>query len=49
MAHNLKQLGQTRPANTTAVSIYNPPAGDNVVHSIVICNTGSVAAKYRIF
>jgi hypothetical protein len=49
MAHDLKQLGQSRPSTTTAASIYNPPAGDNVVHTIIICNTSNSAAKYRIF
>jgi hypothetical protein len=49
VAHTLKQLGQQRPNTTAAVSIYNPPVGNSVVHSIIICNTTTSAAKYRIF
>ncbi len=44
-----KQLGQSRPANTTAVSIYSP--GSNIetrVHVVIVCNTTSSAATYRI-
>ncbi|MCP4900122.1 MAG: hypothetical protein GY906_24390 [bacterium] len=45
-----KQLGQARPANTTAVSIYNP--GPNVITeltAIFICDTAGGTPKYRIF
>lgn len=45
-----KQLGQLAPANTTAVSIFNPSETDRyTVKSIVICNTTGSAATYRIF
>lgn len=43
-------LGQLRPANTTAASIYTP--GDGVIaliDSIVVCNTGAGPCLYRIF
>ena len=49
MAHNLKQLGQLRPSEITAVSLYSPPVGDNVVHSIIVCNTSDSEATYSIF
>lgn len=50
MTTTLKQLGQTRPANTTAVSIYSPASNiDSLVKSIVICNTSGAAAVARIF
>ena len=50
MAQVDKMLGQARPANTTAVSIYSPTEGvtANVFH-IVICNTTGTAATFRIF
>ena len=45
-----KQLGQLRPANTTAASLYSPGAGVTaVIKSIVICNTTASAADFRIF
>jgi len=45
-----KQLGQLRPANTTAASIYSPP-GNAVtrVENIIICNSSGSSAKFRIF
>ena len=50
MTTTLKQLGQLRPANTTAASLYSPGASvDAVVKSIVICNTSGAAAKARVF
>lgn len=50
MAQIGKMLGQARPANTTAVSIYSPTTGvtANIQH-IVICNTTGTAATFRIF
>ncbi len=49
MAHVLKQLGQSRPANTTAVSIYSPGAStETVIHNIVVSNTSASSAAYRI-
>jgi hypothetical protein len=46
----VQQLGQARPANTTAVSIYSPASGINaVLKTIVIANTTGSSASYRIF
>ena len=45
-----KQLGQSRPTDTTAVSIYSPSTTDRcVVHNIIVCNTTSSTATYRLF
>ncbi len=45
-----KQLGQLRPANTTAASIYSPGTNVKAVRmSLVICNTTATKAKFRIF
>jgi hypothetical protein len=45
-----KQLGQLKPANTTAASLYSPGAGVTaIVKSIWICNTTSATATFRIF
>ena len=45
-----QQLGQLRPANTTAASLYSPGASEiAVIKTIVICNTISTPAKFRIF
>ena len=50
MATTLKQLGQLTPANTTAASLYSPGAStQTLIKSIVVCNTGNTANKYRIF
>ena len=50
MAFQEKQLGQVRPANTTAVSIYSPAASTTgIIKNIVICNTSAASAKMRIF
>ena len=46
----IKQLGQLRPANTTAASIYSPASGVNTdVKTLVVCNQTAGAADYRIF
>ena len=44
------QLGQTRPSNTTAVSIYSPDGGEvaNIL-DIVVCNTTSSGATFSIY
>ncbi len=45
-----KLLGQARPANTTAVTIYSPPV--NVwteITKVIICNTSGSSAKFRLF
>ena len=45
-----QQLGQLRPANTTAASIYSPAAEVTWIgKSVVICNTSSATALARIF
>lgn len=50
MTTTLKQLGQLRPANTTAASLYSPGAStDAVVKAIVICNTSGADATARVF
>lgn len=50
MGHILKQLGQLRPANTTAASLYSPGAStEAVIQTIIVCNTSGAAATYRIF
>ena len=50
MAHVLKQLGQLRPANTTAASLYSPASStEAVIQSIIVSNTSGSAATYRIF
>lgn len=45
-----KQLGQLRPANTTAASLYSPATGVTaIVKSVWICNTTSSPVTFRIF
>lgn len=45
-----KQLGQLRPANTTAASLYSPGTNVTAIRmSIVICNTSSSNVKFRVF
>jgi hypothetical protein len=43
-----KILGQTKPANTTAVSIYSPTTLA-IVDTIIVANTTGSAAVYSIF
>jgi len=46
----IKQLGQLRPANTTATSIYSPASGVNTdVKTLVVCNQTAASADYRVF
>lgn len=50
MAVQEKQLGQLRPANTTAASLYSPGASTTaIIKSIVVCNTTGGAPAFRIF
>jgi len=50
MAQIIKQLGQLRPANTTAASLYSPAAStETIVKSIIVSNTSGAGATYRIF
>jgi len=45
-----KQLGQLRPANTTAASLYSPGVNvTTIISTIVICNTSGAAATCRLF
>lgn len=44
-----KQLGQLRPADTTAASLYSPAGETAIIKSIVVCNTTASAAAFRIF
>jgi hypothetical protein len=43
-----KQLGQLRPANTTAASLFSPIA-PAIIKNIVICNNTASAAAFRLF
>lgn len=44
------QLGQLRPANTTAASLYTLPANTRTkVESIIICNQSGGAVTFRLF
>ncbi len=50
MALQEKQLGQLRPANTTAASLYSPGASTTaIIKTIVVCNQTASSAKFRIF
>ncbi len=43
-------LGQLRPADTTAVTIYSPVSGVHTkITRVVVCNTASTTQKFRIF
>lgn len=45
-----KQLGQARPADTNAVSIYSPSSNVTaIIKHVVICNSTVLAATYRLF
>jgi len=45
-----KQLGQTRPASTTAASVYSPAASTQaIIKTIVIAETLGGAAAYSVF
>ena len=50
MAFQERQLGQTRPANTSAASIYSPGANTTgVVKTILVANVTNLAAAFSIF
>lgn len=50
MATTLKQLGQLRPANTSAASIYSPGAStQTLIKSIIVANVSSGSMKYSLF
>lgn len=45
-----KQLGQLRPADTNAASIYSPASGvDTEILLIQVCNTTGSTAAFRLF
>lgn len=45
-----QQLGQLRPSDTTAASIYSPDAGEAIkIFEIVVCNTTTNNETFRIF
>lgn len=44
------QLAQSRPTDTTAVSVYSPDGGEVVnIVEIIVCNTTTASATYKIF
>jgi hypothetical protein len=46
----LRELGQLRPANTTAASLVSPATRQRaIVTSIHVCNTTASSADFRIF
>jgi hypothetical protein len=50
MALQEKQLGQSRPGSTTAVSLYSPGAGVTaIIKAVFVSNTTSATATFRIF
>lgn len=50
MAIQEQQLGQLRPANTTAASLYSPASGETaIIKSIYVCNTTTAVALARVF
>jgi len=45
-----KQLGQLRPANTTAASLYSPVANvTGIIKTLHVCNTTASSAKFSIY
>jgi hypothetical protein len=50
MAFTEGVLGQLRPANTTAASLYSPAASTiGIGKTLTVCNTSGAAATFRIF
>ena len=49
MAQTMEQLGQLRPANTTAASLFSPTSGEVLVKSVIVANTSGAAATFRLF
>ena len=44
------QLGQLRPADTTAASLYSPASSTQaLIKNIMIANTSAAAATFRLF
>ena len=45
-----KQLGQLRPADTNAASLYSPAANiTGIAKNLVICNTTATPDTFRVF
>lgn len=45
-----KQLGQLRPANTTAASLYSPGANvTGIAKNLIVCNLTAIEATFRVF
>lgn len=45
-----KQLGQLRPANTTAASLYSPASNvTGIAKNLVVANTTATTATFRVF
>ena len=49
MAVTLEQLGQLRPANTTAASLFSPTSGEVLVKTVTVANVSAASAKFRVF
>lgn len=50
MAFAEDQLGQLRPSDTNAVSLYSPADSTRwIAKKIVVCNTSTSSATFRIF
>ena len=49
MAQTLEQLGQLRPADTTAASLFSPTSGEVLVMSVIVANTSGSDATFRLF
>ncbi len=45
-----KQLGQLRPADTIAASLYSPSTNiTGIIKNLVVCNTTAIADTFRVF
>ena len=50
MALQEKPLGQLRPGNTNAITVYNPAVNvRGIIKTILVCNTSTGAATFRLF
>lgn len=50
MAIQEKELGQSRPSDTTATSLYSPATGVTaVIRNIFVCETSGTNRTFRIF
>ena len=45
-----KQLGQLRPVNTTAASLYSPAANlTGIAKNLIVCNLTNTQTTFRVF